>query len=57
MSTLHSDGLHGDYHMKKNEDRKIAEQTFLGDRGRITNKETRQKAWDSPGDCGALEEA
>ncbi|MGB6068894.1 MAG: phage terminase small subunit-related protein [Desulfomonilaceae bacterium] len=25
--------------MKKNEDRKIAEETFLNDRGRITNKE------------------
>ena len=25
--------------MRKNEDRKVAEQTFLKDRGRITNKE------------------
>jgi hypothetical protein len=25
--------------MRKNEDRKVAEETFLGDRGRITNKE------------------
>ncbi len=29
--------------MKKNEDRKLAEQTFLGDRGRITNKELAKK--------------
>jgi hypothetical protein len=29
--------------MKKNEDRKIAEKTFLGDRGRITNKELAEK--------------
>ena len=39
LSTFDRAGLHGDYHMKKNEDRKIAEQTFLSDRGRITNKE------------------
>jgi hypothetical protein len=29
--------------MRKNEDRKIAEQTFLRDRGRITNKELAQR--------------
>jgi hypothetical protein len=29
--------------MKKNEDRKVAEQTFLNDRGRITNKELAKK--------------
>lgn len=29
--------------MKKNEDRKLAEQTFLNDRGRITNKELAKK--------------
>jgi Phage terminase small subunit len=29
----------GDNPMKKNEDRKVAEQAFLSDRGRITNKE------------------
>jgi hypothetical protein len=29
--------------MKKNEDRKVAEQTFLTDRGRITNKELAKK--------------
>lgn len=29
--------------MKKNEDRKLAEQTFLSDRGRITNKELAKK--------------
>lgn len=29
--------------MKKNEDRKLAEQTFLNDRGRITNKELAHK--------------
>jgi len=29
--------------MKKNDDRKIAEQTFLSDRGRITNKELAER--------------
>lgn len=29
--------------MKKNEDRKLAEQAFLNDRGRITNKELAKK--------------
>jgi hypothetical protein len=29
--------------MKKNDDRKIAETTFLGDRGRVTNKELAKK--------------
>ena len=39
MSTSHRSGLQEITYMKKNEDRKIAEQTFLSDRGRITNKE------------------
>jgi hypothetical protein len=29
--------------MRKNNDRKVAEQTYLSDRGRITNKELAKK--------------